>query len=164
MGITICNNNEEFLNGIGEAFRVSDTIMLQEFIKGREFTCGVIEDKEGKPFALPPTEIVPKKGLFFDYKSKYEKDGALEITPPPNLPNYLINALKRTAVFAHNIIGARGFSRTDMILDKDGGVHILEINTIPGLTEESLLPKAALASGFSFSKVLDKIIDSAFGR
>ncbi|OGY66445.1 MAG: hypothetical protein A3A04_00500 [Candidatus Harrisonbacteria bacterium RIFCSPLOWO2_01_FULL_40_28] len=165
VGITICNNNEEFLNGIGEAFRVSDTIMLQEFIKGREFTCGVIEDKEGKPFALPPTEIVPKKGLFFDYKSKYEIGGSEEVTPPRISLDY-IKRIQEIAFRAHMLIHAEGISRTDIILtqNKEEQLYVLEINTIPGMTETSLLPQEAKVAGIEFCELLDRIIESGMRR
>ena len=159
--------NGIFFAGDGSAFggNFSKEAIAQPYIEGREMTCAVIDHgARGSEFALLPTEIIPEKNNFFDYDSKYAAEGAREITPPENLTENLIKELRRVAIAVHRLIGARSFSRTDMILDKNGRIYVLEINTIPGLTEQSLLPKAAEASGIPFSKILDKIVESAFGR
>jgi D-alanine-D-alanine ligase len=107
---------------------------------------------------------VPRVSNFFDYKAKYEEGGSLEITPPENLSSQEMKTIRSAALHAHFLIGASGFSRTDMIMDKKGTVYVLEINTIPGLTKESLIPKAAAASGMSFSDLLDTIVHAGFTR
>ncbi|MDO8663956.1 MAG: D-alanine--D-alanine ligase [Candidatus Liptonbacteria bacterium] len=164
-GVSIALNLDDAADALGEIFSAGKEAIAQPYIQGREMTCAVIDHGSyGSEFALLPTEIIPKKNKFFDYDSKYESGGAEEITPPLNLTENLIKELRKTAITAHRLIGARSFSRTDMILDKNGNIFVLEINTIPGLTEQSLLPKAAEASGIPFSKILDKIIESSFGR
>ncbi len=159
VGVSIIKNEALIPNAIQKALKYSPNIMMQQFITGREFTCGVLEI-DGATKALPPTEIIPKKSSFFDYSAKYESGASDEITPP-KLPDSKIAEMKRIAVVAHNAIGARGFSRTDMIMDKKGHFYALEINTIPGLTKTSLLPQQAKAAGIEFVKLLDIIIENS---
>lgn len=130
--------------------------LVQEILTGPEYTCGVLEVNE-RPGALPVIEI-RASGNFFDYRSKYSKGGAEEIVPAP-ITAALSKKIRSLAVKAHKTIGARGYSRSDFILS-NGKLYILEINTLPGLTEASLLPKAAVASGITFPKLLDLIIEA----
>lgn len=169
VGITIVKSPKNLASAVAKARKFSRDILIQEYIHGREFTCGVLE-VGGRPQPFLPTEIIPRASIFFDYKAKYAKGGSQEITPP-HLPKNKIAEIKKIALAAHRAIGARGFSRTDVILSSQifpparGGVrgggrfYVLEINTIPGMTEASLLPKAARASGISFKKLLTLIIE-----
>lgn len=159
VGITIAKDTDELWSAIQIALRVSSHIMFQQLIRGREITCGVLEIN-GKPMPLPPTEIIPIASSFFDFKAKYIPGGSQEITPP-NLPTDVIKRIQRVALTAHRVIGCRGMSRTDTILDAHGNIFILEINTIPGMTKTSLLPQAAKAMGVSFPQLLDHIIAAA---
>lgn len=159
VGVSIVKTEAEIPAAIGAALKHSQNIVMQKFINGREFTCGVLE-VNGSPRALPPTEIIPKASAFFDYKAKYESGGSLEITPP-KAPDSKIAEMQRIALVAHSAIGARGFSRTDMIMDKKGNFYVLEINTIPGMTKTSLLPQQAAAIGIDFVRLLDIIIASS---
>lgn len=159
VGVSIVERFHDLVHALRLASRFSPLVMVQEFIPGREVTCGILEI-DGKPAALPPTEIIPRSSKFFDYSAKYLAGASSEITPP-KLPKQMIKKIQETALKAHKAIGARGFSRTDMILGKDGKIYVLEINTIPGLTETSLLPQEAKAAGIGFSQLLDGIIASA---
>lgn len=162
VGVHIVKSSKELPIVLENSFQKARDLILQPFIEGREVTCGVLD--HGVPrsaYALPPTEIVPVEGEFFDYTAKYDPKGALEITPA-RLPAPWLREVRRIAVRVHNSIGCRGMSRTDMILGNDGKIYILELNTIPGLTENSLLPKAARAVGISFPKLLDLIINAGF--
>lgn len=162
-GVTIARKEDDLTPAFNEAFNVSREALVQEFIKGRELTCGVVDrGVAGTEFALLPTEIVPKVSHFFDYKAKYEEGGSDEITPPSNLPEHLVKQVQKIALQAHRLLGCRGFSRTDFILDKKGEPHFLEVNTIPGITAQSLFPKAVVASGISFSDFLDRLIHTAY--
>ena len=164
-GVTIVKNEKKLKEALDEVFGFSKDVLVEKFIKGREMTCAVLDHGWSESaFSLLPTEIIPRGGTFFDYKAKYEKDGSYEITPPQNISKFTMEKLRSTALTAHTLIGASGFSRTDMMLDKKGNVYILEINTIPGLTEESLLPKAASVSGIEFQKLLSIILGSAIHR
>ena len=158
VGISIVEKFTDLVNAIAKAAEFSPNVMIQKYIKGREFTCGVL-DISGKTKPFLPTEIIPRSSRFFDYKAKYIIGGSQEITPP-RLPQKDIKRIQQIAVRAHRAIGARGFSRTDAIMDEKNKFYVLEINTIPGMTETSLLPQAAKAGGISFAKLLDLIIES----
>ncbi|OGY62844.1 MAG: hypothetical protein A2745_00440 [Candidatus Harrisonbacteria bacterium RIFCSPHIGHO2_01_FULL_44_13] len=161
VGVSIVKNKNRFLPALLSAGQYSGRIMIQKYILGREVTCGAIE-KNGKLVALPPTEIIPKSGEFFDYKSKYLPGGSQEITPA-RLPKNLTKKIQDIAKKTHRLIGASGMSRTDMIVEKLK-IYVLEINTIPGMTKTSLLPQAAKAAGISFPQMLDLIIESALKK
>lgn len=162
VGVRIVRNKDEVVQALSEAFRVSRDVLVQPFLEGKEITCAVVDRGIPKSaYALLPTEIIPQISGFFDYEAKYQPGGSLEITPA-RIPASFIQMVQRIAVSAHTLVGARGFSRTDMIIGRDGIVHVLEINTIPGLTEGSLLPKAAEASGIPFADLLHQVIEAVF--
>ena len=159
VGISIVHNFSEVVPAVKEARKYSNKVMAQKYIKGREFTCGVINmGKNTVP--LLPTEIIPIERAFFDYHAKYTPGSSKEITPP-RLSRKKVEELQNLALQAHKAIGARGLSRTDFILGQDGNFYVLEINTLPGMTETSLLPQAAQAVGISFPELLDIIIENA---
>ena len=143
-------------------FKIRGRVMAQEYIKGREFSCGVIEDTKGNPFALPPIEIIPKSSFFSDYKAKYEIGASSDVTPP-HLPKRQMKELQNLALAAHRILGCSGVSRSDFMM-RDSTFYILETNTIPGMTQTSLLPREANAIGISFPKLLDMIIASGLKK
>ena len=128
--------------------------IMEEYIEGREMTVGILRGR-----ALPVIEIRPKV-QFFDYKAKY--NGSTREIPNPSLSRKARKELKEMALAAHESLGCRGFSRVDMILSEDERPYILEVNTIPGFTEESLLPKAAHAAGISFENLCRRIVLSVF--
>ncbi|MBI2023046.1 D-alanine--D-alanine ligase [Candidatus Giovannonibacteria bacterium] len=164
VGVSIVKKITDLGKAVKKAAMSSENILVQEFIPGVELTCGVLDDGKNNLTPLLPTEIVPKLGDFFDYKSKYAESGSDEITPA-EVPHDILAECQGIALKTHVLIGCSGFSRTDMIWAKDRAkIYILEINTIPGLTARSLLPKAAAASGISFSKLLDHIIKSALAK
>jgi len=133
-------------------------IMVEKSITGIEFTCGVLDDEAGVPYALPPIEIRPKD-TFFTFNAKYTTGASEEIVPAP----YSAEVLKRIqdiALGAHYACGCRGLSRTDMIMDGEA-FYVLETNTLPGLTANSLIPKAYKAVGGTYSGLIDLIIKQA---
>lgn len=127
---------------------------------------GMITDASGRfdLIALPPTEIHPQKGAFYNYRSKYDACGSKHITPPNNLSQKMIKTIQEAACLAHQVIGCSGMSRSDFILGEDGQLYILELNTIPGMTATSLLPEAAQKAGISFTELVDLLIENAFKR
>lgn len=133
-----------------------ESVLVETFSPGREFSVGVLEHGP-EPEALPVIEIRPKNA-FFDYEAKYQ-GASEELCPAPITPN-MERRLRMLAVRAHEALGCRGYSRTDMIWGRRGPV-VLETNTLPGLTKASLLPQEAVAAGISFSKLLGILIDSA---
>jgi len=145
-------------NAIDKALKISERVLVQEYIKGDEVTCAVLDDgKKIKP--LTPTHIIPKSSDFFDYHAKYTH-GATEEVTPPRLPANTVKQIQKIAVKAHSILGCSGVSRTDMII-KGKKIFILETNTIPGMTKTSLLPQASAHAGIPFSKLLNILIESA---
>jgi len=161
VGVSVVKKREDLKAAVEKAKKYSKNVIIEEFIDGTELTCGVLDDGKNNLILLLPTEIVPKMGAFFDYASKYTESGSEEITPA-RVPPKILKECQDIALRAHTALGCSGFSRTDMIWRKsDGKIYILEINTIPGLARQSLLPKAAETSGISFAKLLDHIIKSA---
>ena len=153
-GIYIVNNQAEFDKYYPEAKKVSPDIIIEKYIQGREFTASILGNDQ--PEALPIIEIIPKN-KFFDYEAKYSDGGAQEICPA-EITDQLANKMKQIGLKAHLILGCRGLSRTDLILAQDDEIYTLEINTIPGQTATSLVPKAAQAAGYTYSQFLDKLI------
>ena len=141
----------------------SETAVIEEYIKGREATCGVLDGFRGKEYyALPPIEIIPpKESDFFEYGVKY--DGSSQEICPGNFSKEEKQEIMRMALGAHRGIGARHYSRSDFVVSRRG-IYILEINTLPGLAEECLLPKACAAIGCSFPQFLDHVLTRALLR
>jgi len=165
VGVFICKDRKDLEHALGEAFLFGREALVQEFISGREVTCGVLDHGWSESaYPLLPTEIIPQSSHFFDYEAKYTPGASLEVTPPPGMDSHIIKRIQKTAVAVHKAIRARGFSRTDMILESDGNITVLEINTIPGLTNESLLPKAAEATGIPFPRLIERIISAALWK
>jgi len=162
VGVSIVHSAPNLESAIAEALAHSDTAMIERYIPGTEVTCGVLETEAGA-IPLQPTQIIPQERAFFDHHSKYTPGATEEITPP-RLPAETIRRIQETGLTAHQAVGARGMSRTDMILDDDGSLYVLEINTIPGMTEVSLLPQAAAAVGIPFPKLIERIIAAALRK
>ena len=152
---------EELTSLLDEFSRYATEILVEEAVNGIEFTCGVLDDEHGNPFALPPVEIRPKTS-FFDYTAKYTAGASDEIVPAPQ-PEELVKRIQDTALTAHRILGCRNVSRTDMIY-RDDRLFVLETNTLPGLTANSLIPKSYAAIGGTFSGLLDLLIRQACAR
>ena len=132
-------------------------------VRGEEITVAVLGNQGQKLQALPPVGIYPRFAEHFDERAKYEKGACDEIVPPRGLSPAQQAVAQQVAVRCHDALGCDGMSRTDMIWSKHGPV-VLEVNTIPGLTEMSLLPKAAAAAGYSFAALLDHLLDQALQR
>lgn len=157
----LLKDNKDIEKKVKEAFKVTDHIMFQRYTKGEEFACGVLEEDE-QLMALPPIQII-SSNEFFDYKAKYD-GSSQEICPPPNMEEEMIVYLQDLAIKAHAMLGCDGISRTDFIVTADNEVYTLEVNTVPGMTDESLYPKTALALGMEFPELLDKIITNALSK
>jgi D-alanine-D-alanine ligase len=141
-------------------FEVSGWLMVEQYLKGREFTCGVLDvDAAAPAVAMPVTEIRPVSAAFFDYVAKYTPGATEEITPA-RIPDAITQKIQAMALRVHEAVGCRGLSRSDMILVGDDPVFI-EINTIPGMTETSLFPQAAAVYGLSFADVVRLLIQRA---
>lgn len=157
VGSSICNTQTELKKSINLALKYDNKILIDEYLDGLEVTCAVIGND--KPVALPVIEIHPLKGKFFDYESKYAESGSEEIVPA-RISKTLTKKVQDLAIKVYKAVGCRGFGRVDFIL-KNNNPIVLEINTIPGLTQMSLLPKAARAAGMTYGELIDKIIEYA---
>ena len=152
LDMAILDNSYELEKYIKQQAFNNEEIILEEYVQGAELTCAVLEHA-----ALPPILIKPLKGNFFDYASKYDPDGASELCPAP-VSDEIVLQLQDLSLEVHRILGLRHYSRTDFILDRNGGIYILEANTLPGMTATSLVPKAALAAGIDFPALVDKLL------
>lgn len=154
--------DQELRSFLNEFEKYSGEILIEKSIEGIEFSCGIIENSNGIETALPPIEIRPVHANFFDYTAKYTTGESQEIVPAPR-PEMLLDRIRQTALAAHKILGCSGVSRTDMIYNNDK-LFVLETNTLPGLTSNSLLPKAFKAAGGSYQELLDILINSALRK
>lgn len=150
VGLTVVKRPEDYDAAVELAFRYDDEVMIERFIPGREVTVGILDGK-----ALPVGEIIPKHEIF-DYECKYQQGMAEEIFPA-DLPADAAAEVQRIALAAHGVLKLGGYSRIDFRMDPDGGFWCLEANTLPGMTANSLLPKAARAAGIEFPELCDRI-------
>ena len=157
VGTAIVKNGKELRGAVDSALKLSSTALIDEYVKGMEVTCGIVGNQH--PQALPLVEVVPANA-YFDYESKYEDAGTEEIVPA-RISSQITKAVQDISLRVYDVLGCRGFSRVDSILREGGEPVVLEINTIPGLTPMSLLPKAAKAAGISYSQLVDRIVQLA---
>lgn len=157
LGVEIVEEENSLAAAIERAFAIDDIVLVEQFVKGTEITVAVLGNED--PEALPIIEIVPK-GEFYDFDSKYAPGGSQHICPAP-LQDDLADEIKELAKRAHCVLGCRGVSRSDFIIDEAGKPWILETNTIPGMTPTSLLPDAARAAGISFPELCTKLVQYA---
>lgn len=155
VGVSIVKKAEDLEKAINLAKKYGE-IIIEEYIEGMEVTCGVIGNEE--VVALPVVEIRPKNE-FFDYEAKYT-DGKSEEICPAEIDEKLTRLVQKLSIEVFKAIGGRGYSRVDFMI-RDSQPYILEINTLPGLTPNSLLPKEARAAGMSYPQMLDRIIELA---
>jgi D-alanine-D-alanine ligase len=157
IGMSIVKSKKDLPAAAQKAFEYDHSIMLEKYIMGTEITGGVVGNDD--PEAFPLIEIIPgKEYSFFDYEAKYQPGATKEICPAGIDLVQTANA-QALAIKAHQALFCKGYSRTDMIVDSEGEIFVLETNTIPGMTPTSLLPQAAQAHGLSFSQLLDRLIE-----
>ncbi len=159
IGMTIVQEKGKLVEGIKKGFNYDSTIILEKFIEGRELTVAVFGNNP--PIALPVIEIIPRISKWFDYKAKYKVGGSNEICPA-KIPEDVRKRTQELSIKIFKAIGCKDLSRVDFIWDtKNNKLYFLEINTIPGMTKVSLVPKAANAAGMEFGEFLDKLIKYA---
>ncbi len=161
LGMSIAHTPIELAAAIRQAFTYDGEVMVEEYVKGREITVGIIGNDQLT--ALPLVEIIPgQEHPFFDYQAKYQAGASREICPA-DLPDEIGRLAQEYAMRAHRALKLRGYSRTDMIVSATG-IVVLETNTIPGMTPTSLLPQAAAAAGLPFAALLDRLLELAMER
>ena len=155
IGITLVQAKKDLEKAMEAAFAYGPEILIEQYIKGREMTVGILANE-----ALPIVEI-KTKAKFFDFQAKYQNP-TTEYVVPAELPSEATREIQQVALKAYRLIGCSDFSRIDFMLDAKNNPFVLEINTIPGFTATSLLPKAAAAAGYTFSALCLKIIQLAY--
>lgn len=157
IGLSVVMDAGDMDAALRKAFCFGDKAIIEEFIEGRELTVGILDERP-----LPVVEIRPE-GKCYDYYAKYKSPATRYLIPAP-VGKIFFKEAQNAGLKAHRALGCRTFSRVDMILGRDGRVYVLEVNTIPGLTSRSLLPKAAEAAGIDFSSLCKRILKGAFRR
>jgi D-alanine-D-alanine ligase len=157
-GVTIVKTHEQWTNAMIGAAKAYPQIMAEEYIAGAEFTCGVLGEE-----ALPVIEIVPNQDDFYTFDAKYEPNGSTHIVPA-KIDEDLAARMQMLALSVHRLLGLRDYSRADFIVTKEGRPYLLEVNTLPGLTQTSLLPDACGAIGISYEALIDRLIGYALAR
>lgn len=152
VGVSKVTTIEDFDNAVTTAFNTDSRIIIEEFLDGREIDCGLYKDKN-QLVVLPLTEII-SKNEFFDYEAKYTEGKANEVTPPTDLDIEYETDIKAVSSLLYNKLGCKGIVRVDYILSEDK-LYFIEINTVPGLSEASIVPKQAAAMGINISELFN---------
>jgi D-alanine-D-alanine ligase len=158
VGLTLVETSAQLRAAIETAAGFDREVMIERYIAGRELTVGVLDDR-----ALAVGEIIPATGPIFDYAAKYQKGGAAEIFPA-EIPEAVTQEAQELALRVHRALKLESYSRVDFRMDADGGLWCLEVNTLPGLTAASLLPRSAAAVGIDFPELCERICRNALER
>lgn len=157
VGLQLVDRREDFLPALQSVLQFGDRALMEKRILGRELTVGILDDQ-----ALPLVEVCPRGGVY-DYKRKYTK-GQTQYICPAAVSDKVKEVAQELALKAFHAIGGRSYARVDMMVDKEGGCWVLEINTLPGMCETSLLPKAAAAAGISYPELCRKMVEMALRK
>lgn len=152
VGVYMAHNNQEYKSALADAWNYEDKVVVEQYIKGREFSVGVVGGK-----AYPIIEIAPIEG-FYDYKNKYQAGSTVE-TCPAVLDDKIAAAMQETAVRVAEVLNLGSYSRSDFIMEDNGRFYCLEANTLPGMTPTSLLPQEAAVLGISYGELCETLID-----
>jgi D-alanine-D-alanine ligase len=151
IGVSIARTEEELVLALKEAAKYDEEILVEEFMKGKEITVGILED-----IPLPVIEIVPRSG-FYDYHSKYTK-GETQYIIPARVPREKYLNAQEMSLKAFRVLGCSGCARVDLMADENGDPFVIDVNTMPGMTETSLLPQAASYAGIGFEDLVERIL------
>jgi D-alanine-D-alanine ligase len=165
LGVARAGSRSGFAGALGEIRQpgVGLRWLAEAALTGVEVTCACLGNWSQEVRALPPVEIRPRQEAFFTYKAKYTAGASDELCPPVSLDPNAIEAVQELGVRCHRRLCCDGMSRTDMIVT-EAGPQVLEVNTIPGLTRMSLLPKAAAGAGLDFGRLVDRLVELAMAR
>ncbi|HTY72745.1 MAG TPA: D-alanine--D-alanine ligase [Actinomycetes bacterium] len=161
LGVSVVHRLEDLPTAMVAAFSYGDTALVERFVAGTEVGVAVVEPR-GRSRVLPPVEIVPDGGVY-DYAARYTA-GTTEFFAPARLSEPAEQAAMEAAQRAHDVLGLRDLSRSDLVVAADGGVWILEVNAAPGMTETSLLPQAAAAAGLDLGELCRDLVETAAAR
>ncbi len=157
-GVAIVRTHEQWTGAMLSASKNYSQILAEEYVEGREFTCGVLGEE-----ALPIVEIVANRDEFYSFDAKYEAGRTTHVAPA-RIDDDLAARLQMLALSAHRLLGLRDYSRTDFIVSRDLRPYVLEINSLPGLTPTSLLPDACAPLGIGYDALIDRLVGYALAR
>ena len=157
IGVSVVQRREDLADALALAFSKEPTILVEEYIKGRELSCGILGDR-----ALPPIEIIPLHG-FYDYKNKYQAGAAREVTPA-EISDASTETIQAIAKRVFDLLGLSVYGRIDFLLTERGEAYCLEANTLPGMTPTSLLPQEAAVIGYSYEQLCDTIVQMSLEK
>ncbi|MFA5392901.1 MAG: D-alanine--D-alanine ligase [Candidatus Ratteibacteria bacterium] len=160
LGISIVKKKNDLAAALALARKYDARILTEKFISGIEITVGILGNEN--PRILPAIQIVPASG-FYDYQAKYAPGGSRHLIPP-ELPFKWVCRAGEVVLAAHRLLGCRGLSRSEVIIDQNGNPYLLDVNTIPGFTATSLFPEAAAAAGISFGELTRQLVELARER
>lgn len=165
VGVNKAATQEEFTSAIAEAFRHDRKILVEEYVRGREVECGVLEGEDGSLLVSLPGEIVPtNQHSFYSYEAKYLDEHGAEIKVPADLSGTVRDEVRKLSAEAFRALGCEGMARIDFFLCENGKLLINEVNTLPGFTKISMYPKVMEASGVSYPDLVDRLIRHALAR
>ena len=154
IGVYIVHTNEEYQRALRASFEQDDDVIVEHYIKGREFSCGVLGEQ-----VLPVIEIIPKSG-FFDYANKYQA-GYTDDICPADIPSDICEKVQSLTLQAFHALRLNVYARADFLLDNDNNIYFLEVNTLPGMTPASLLPQEAATAGINYEALCERIIEES---
>ncbi len=165
VGISKAGTREEFAEAVAEAFRHDGKILVEEFVRGREIECGVLEGEDGSLMASLPGEIAPSnRHGFYTYEAKYLDEQGAAVKVPADLNRELSDKVRSLSIEAFRALGCEGLARVDFFLREDGKLIVNEVNTMPGFTNISMYPKVFEATGVSYPELVDRLIRHALAR
>jgi D-alanine-D-alanine ligase len=157
-GVLLVRTHEEWSQAMIDLSEKRAGVIAEELVEGREFSCGVLFEQ-----ALPVVEILPQGHEFYTFEAKYAPGGSRHEVPA-HIDEDLAHRLQMLALSAHRLLGLRDYSRTDVMLSREGRPYILETNALPGLTPTSLLPEECAASGIPYDTLIDRLVRAALDR
>jgi D-alanine-D-alanine ligase len=165
VGVSKVSTEPDYVAALAEGFRHDSKLLAEEFIRGRELECSVLEDEEGGLFVSRPGEIVTAEShAFYTYDAKYIDEDGAALKVPAELPEETENAMRAMAARAFRAVGCDGMARIDFFVTADMRFLINELNTIPGFTNISMYPKAMAASGIGYSEIIDRLVEHGLAR
>lgn len=159
LGISVAHEPGEVAGGLISALSYDNRVLLERFVRGRELAVSVVGGAD-QPWVLPVVEAIPAQRPFYDFESRYTP-GLTDFVAPADLPEPVAAEAARLAVQCVSVLGCRGVTRCDLILDEQGSLWVLELNAVPGMTDTSLLPMAAEAAGLTFDDLVERLLADA---
>ena len=165
VGVSKVHASQEFEAALAEGFRYDVKLIAEEFVRGREIECAVLEDADGGLFVSRPGEIVPAESHgFYSYDAKYIDEKGAVLNVPAELPQAVEDTIRETAAKAFRVLGCDGMARADFFVTAEGRVLVNELNTIPGFTNISMYSKVMAASGVSYAEIIDRLVAHGLAR